>query len=225
LILSDDVKEQINLSFGKPHLIKRSVKYFANSNVYHLNNFKSERRYVRNTQRRIIVELAIFFDETAYHAFMPFLDNDEEKLRNMILVYVSSIQAAFHHPSLGARVDILLVRLDLMEKRPSNLKYVDLNGDLVFDTFCKYITKLNPPDDNDPHHWDISLYLTGKDIYSLNQEQNYTIQDYSAAGVSLSSIVCLPSTSCAIVEFGAIQEGISSSFASSLTAARQIGHM
>lgn len=56
----------------------------------------------RNLTKKLTVELAVFFDEAAYRAFMPFLDNDKDKLRNIILMYVNSIQAAFHDPSFGA---------------------------------------------------------------------------------------------------------------------------
>nr|XP_012230667.1 PREDICTED: uncharacterized protein LOC105676986 [Linepithema humile] len=59
------VQEQINLSFGKPHLIKRSLQHFANSNLYHFDIFKSKQRFVRNTQQKLIVELAVFLDRSA----------------------------------------------------------------------------------------------------------------------------------------------------------------
>jgi len=234
LTLRDDVciKEQNNLSVGKPHIIKRSVKYLANSNLYHLNNFQSKKRYQRDvqtrTQHNITVDLAIFLDAKAYHTFMPFLDNNEKKLRDIILTYVSNIQAAFHHPSLGIRVDISLVRLDFIKKQPSDLKILeyeyDVNEDLLFDLFRKYAKKLNNSLDDHNLHWDIGLYLTGRDLYTLYNEEDGMTADFTSVGISFASSVCSSYYSYAVVEFGA-QGGISSSFASSLVAVRQIARV
>nr|XP_012234883.1 PREDICTED: uncharacterized protein LOC105679427 [Linepithema humile] len=102
------VKEQINVSFGKFHLIKTSVLSFNGLNLNHWNNFKPKRRRVRSTQEKITIELAVFFDEAAYRTFMPLLDNNKEKIRYMILAYVNRIQAIFHHSSLGVSIPLTL---------------------------------------------------------------------------------------------------------------------
>nr|XP_012216435.1 PREDICTED: A disintegrin and metalloproteinase with thrombospondin motifs 2-like [Linepithema humile] len=146
---------------------------------------------------------------------MPFLDEDEEKLRMMILAYVNNIQAMFHHLSLGVSIDISLVHLEFLDKQPSNLPVFDGNDVKLREAFCKYAKARNPPDDNDPHHWDIGLYLTGINIYGTS------IDD---AGISFIGGVCKSSISCAIVEFG-IANSLSSGFTSSVAAAHEIGHV
>ncbi|XP_067203575.1 A disintegrin and metalloproteinase with thrombospondin motifs 4-like isoform X2 [Linepithema humile] len=89
LNLMDDIciKEHVNFSFGKPHLIKRSLQHFVNSTFLgNSGNLKQKRRHAQNTEQKLTVKLAVFFDKAAYNTFMPFLNNDTEKLRNVILV-------------------------------------------------------------------------------------------------------------------------------------------
>jgi len=216
------VREQINLSFGQPHLIKRSLRYSTNSELYYLNNFKPERRYIReNTQQKLTIELAVFLDETAYNNFMPLLNNDKGKLHDMILAYVNEIQAVFHHTSLGVTIDILLVSLEIMEKQPSNLPLFDGKAEKVLKSFCKYAANRNPLDDNNLHHWDIGLYLTGIDLYQIMAKQ----KNYFTMGLGHLDGVCQKLRSCAIVEFGNIFSNVFSGFATALTTAHEIGHL
>ncbi|XP_012232663.2 A disintegrin and metalloproteinase with thrombospondin motifs adt-2-like isoform X1 [Linepithema humile] len=218
LSLIDDfcVKEQVNLSFGKPHLVKRLLQYYTGSNLCSLNNFKRKPRYAQDEQVKYIIELAVFFDEAAYRKIMPFLGEDKELLHIMILTYVNQMQAFFHHPSLGVSIDISLVHLDILEKQPSNLPVIDGNASQVLNSFCTYAETRNPPYDKDPGHWDISLYLTGINIYSV---------DHSTLGRSFFDGACNSSKSCAIVEFGGAREELTSGFTSSLVAAHEIGHL
>ncbi|XP_067213551.1 A disintegrin and metalloproteinase with thrombospondin motifs adt-2-like isoform X2 [Linepithema humile] len=218
LSLTDDlcVKKEMNTSFGKPHLIKRSVQLSADS-IFHINldNFKLNRRHVKNTEKKLTIELAVFFDEAAYRTFTLFLGKNKSTLRMLILAYVNNIQAMFRHPSLGVSIDILLVYLEILDKQPLNLPVFGGDAKKLLDSFCKYAESVNPPDDNDPHHWDVGLYLTGINIYL---ENNYVI------GRSRTYGACTLNTSCAIVEFGIANE-LTSGFASTVVAAHEIGHV
>nr|XP_012216560.1 PREDICTED: A disintegrin and metalloproteinase with thrombospondin motifs 7-like [Linepithema humile] len=213
--LIDDfcVKEQINLSFGQPHLIETSVQYFSDLNLNHWNNFKPKRRRVRSTHGEITIEMAVFFDEAAYRTFMPLLDNDKEKIRYIILAYVNHIQAMFHHPSLGVSVDISLKYLEIMENQPINLPVLDKEYKKMLSMFCNYAKTYNPPRDDDPRHWDISLCLTGIDLYKV-------------LGISNPRNICNRTASCAIAEFRATSEIISSIIkTSSSVAVHEIAHV
>ncbi|XP_067204169.1 A disintegrin and metalloproteinase with thrombospondin motifs adt-2-like [Linepithema humile] len=209
------VKEVINISFGRPHLIKRTSRLSAGPNFRKFDNFKIKRRHVRNTQGKLTIELAVFFDEAAYRTFMPLLDKDEEKLRMMILAYVNNVQAMFHHPSLGVSIDISLVHLKIFDKQPSYLPVFDGNSVKLLKAFCKYAKAENSPYDNNPHHWDIGLYLTGVNING---------RSLAVAGKSFVGGVCKSNKSCAIAEFG-IADSLSSGFTSSIIAAHEIGHV
>nr|XP_012230171.1 PREDICTED: A disintegrin and metalloproteinase with thrombospondin motifs 2-like isoform X2 [Linepithema humile] len=214
-------KEQINFSFGLLHRIKRSQQYFADSDLNHLHNIKPKRRNVQNMQQKLTIELAIFFDEAAYRIYMPLLDNDEKRLHDMILAYVNQIQAVLHHPSFGTPIDISLIRLDMMKKQPPNLPVFNGEAGKLYDSFCKYARALNPPDDNDPHHWDIGIYLTGINIFTSNDQEKY----YHILGRSFVDGACNSSFSYAIIEFGIQNQMFSSGFSSSLIAAHEIGHL
>lgn len=208
--------KEINISLGKSHLIKRSFQLFADSTVNNLDKFKVKQRNVRNAEGKLTIELGVFFDEAAYRTFMPFLDEDENSLRMLILAYVNHIQTLFHDPTLGVPIDISLVYLEIMKKQQFYIpKNYDDNYDhkLLF-LFCNYAKTRNPPDDNDPRHWDIALYLTGIDIY---------YKDGNSIGISFKN-VCSLNEACSVVEFG-IPYTITSGFSSALTAAHEIGHV
>ncbi|XP_067213579.1 A disintegrin and metalloproteinase with thrombospondin motifs adt-2-like isoform X2 [Linepithema humile] len=218
--LIDDlcVKKEINISFGKSHVIKRSLHLSTNLTFDSLDNFKLKQRYVRNIQEKLTIELAVFLDEAAYRTFMPVLDNDEKMLNMLILAYVNNVQAMFHHPSLLVSIDISLVYLEIMKEQSSYLPVFDGDDEKLLDSFCNYAKIRNPPDDNDPLHWDVGLYLTGINIYWAKKG------DIGTLGLSHSYGGCSLNESCAVVEFG-IVGFLTSGLSSSITAAHEIGHI
>nr|XP_012229702.1 PREDICTED: A disintegrin and metalloproteinase with thrombospondin motifs 16-like isoform X1 [Linepithema humile]XP_012229703.1 PREDICTED: A disintegrin and metalloproteinase with thrombospondin motifs 16-like isoform X1 [Linepithema humile] len=207
------VKDEINISFGKPHLIKRSLQLSADSSFHNFDNFKMKRRHIRNTLRKLTIELAVFIDEKTYRKFLSFFDEDKKLLRSMILAYVNRIQAMFQHSSLGVSFDISLVCLEIVKKRSLYLP-VKYNVYSLLDSFCQYAAARNPSDDDDPRHWDIGLYLT---------ELDYSMTAYGF-GYSYTDGMCQPNISCAIINFS-ITPGLSLGFISSLIAAHEIGHV
>lgn len=40
---------------------------------------------------KLTAEVALFFDEAGYKAFAPYMDNDDVKLRDMLLAYVNGV--------------------------------------------------------------------------------------------------------------------------------------
>nr|XP_012220559.1 PREDICTED: A disintegrin and metalloproteinase with thrombospondin motifs 2-like [Linepithema humile] len=89
------------------------------------------------------------------------------------------------------------------------------NASKLLNSFCEYAKARDPSDDNDPHHWDVDLYLTGINIYSTNNGTN---------GIAYPGGMCKSNASCAIAEFGTTRLQ-SSNFTSSLIAAHEIGHV
>nr|XP_012235889.1 PREDICTED: A disintegrin and metalloproteinase with thrombospondin motifs 4-like [Linepithema humile] len=153
---------------------------------------------------------------------MPNLDNDEDKLNNMILAYVNQIQAFLHHSSFGASVDISLIRWEIMKEQLSILSdVVDKKDEGLLSSFCEYATNQNPPKDNDPDHWDIGLYLTGIDLYKIKNAQ----KSYGTIGRAYINHSCTHYLSCVVVEIGTTNKITLSGFATSLTAAHEIGHL
>ncbi|XP_067210762.1 zinc metalloproteinase/disintegrin-like [Linepithema humile] len=218
-----DFRGQSNLSLGKPYVIKKSMEYFADSSLYHWDMFKLKRRHVRNAQQNLTVELAVFYDEAAYNMSMSILNNDKDKLHNMILDYVNRIQNAFSRPSLDAFFNVTLISLKYLKEQQLNLPISDGDAKELLNSFCTYVNFLNPSDDNDPRHWDIGLYLTGINLYEyIHVLQPYyrTEKNYDIKGRTYQDGACNPLLSCAIVEFRD-----SSEITSSLEAIYKIGNL
>ncbi|XP_012227150.1 A disintegrin and metalloproteinase with thrombospondin motifs 7-like [Linepithema humile] len=207
LSLVDNIcfEEQMNLSFGKSHLIKKSLQSFDTSYFYSFfDNFKPKRRDVRNTEQKLTIELAVFVDDAAYKIHMPILDYNKDRLHNMILAYVNQIQAMFHHPSLGVSIDISLVKLKIMDQHPSELPVFYGDTAKMYTSFCEYAETFNPSGDDNPGHWDLVLLLTGINLFILPNPQDETQRNFDSLGNSFFNGICgLGKYSCAIVEFGA----------------------
>jgi len=69
-------------------------------------------------------------------------------------------------------------------------------------------------------HWDIGLYITGKNIYIIEDQRNGE-KNFLIDGISVPDGKCISNLSCVVVEFGATTMTTSSGFASSFIAAHQ----
>ena len=81
------------------------------------------------------------------------------------------MQALYHLPSLGQRVDLSIVYMEFHAKAPATLINSGDRGKLL-DSFCAFQTKLNKPSDNDAEHWDMALLLSGLDFYAVEGGKN-----------------------------------------------------
>ncbi|XP_012230166.2 A disintegrin and metalloproteinase with thrombospondin motifs adt-2-like isoform X1 [Linepithema humile] len=229
LIFTDDVciKEQINQTFGKPHLIKRSLQYYDDSNFHHMNNFKRKQRDVKNKKENFTIELAVFIDAETYRQFKAVL-HDDAKIREIMSVYVNYIQTCFHHPSLGILIDIYLIRVIILRKQPATLPVFDGESESLLRSFCNYAKTLNPPYDNDPGHWDIGLYITQMNLFKSTSigfgKATVQRKNYEIWGESYHDGACSPHSSCAIVQF-LPNEIETAGFRSSFNAVHLIGNL
>nr|XP_012234457.1 PREDICTED: A disintegrin and metalloproteinase with thrombospondin motifs 17-like [Linepithema humile] len=221
LIGDSCVKTEANVSFGKPHLIKRSL----------IPNDWEQSDDPMRPSPHIIIELAVFLDKSAYDLLSPLHNRNLTKVRDMLLAYLNGLQVVFHHPSLGVRIDILLTYMKVMETPTKGLNYVgDVNEMLKLfnETLTYYLIQYGTH-----YHWDITLFLTGSDLYNItkSQDENY-ILDRTIRGSSVKNTSCNSKPSLAIVEFGLtfnredkkkIVPG--AGFASIYDAAHQIGRL
>jgi hypothetical protein len=93
------------------------------------------------------------------------------------------MQALYHLPSLGQRVDFSIVYMEFHAKPPANLVNNGERGQLL-DSFCSFQTKLNKPSDSDAEHWDMALLLSGLDFYAVEKGKN----NYVTMGIKLNYI-------------------------------------
>lgn len=218
------VKEEVrrDVPSGEPHVVKRSPPRRSPPAVE--PNFGAKRRRRRDTKGKLTLELAVFFDEAAYRLFSPFLDEDDGRIRDMLLAYVNGIQALYHHPSLGVPIDISLIRLDIIQKQPIDLPHFDGERGSLLDSFCNYANARNPPQDARSRHWDMGLYVTGLDLYALENGR----RNGATMGLATVGGLCIPRYSCVIAELGVTDQFgkpyPSAGFTSVYIAAHEIGH-
>lgn len=212
-------EEEAVLPLGEPHVVKRSPPRPPID-----LDVETKRREIRDTKEKLTLELAVFFDEAAYRLFSPFLDGDDGKIRDMLLAYVNGIQALYHHPSLGASIDISLIRLDIIQRQPLDLPHFGGERGSLLDSFCNYANVRNPPEDAHSRHWDMGLYVTGLDLYAIENGR----RNGATMGLATVGGLCIPRYSCVIAELGVTDQlgkpYPSAGFTSVYIAAHEIGH-
>lgn len=213
-------KEQAD-PVGEPHVVKRSP---SSLRIPISLQQETPKRVRVMKDERLTLELAVFFDEAAYRLFSPFLDEDDEKIRDMLLAYTNGIQALYRHPSLGVPIDILLIRLDIIQRQPFDLPHFGGERSGLLDSFCHYANARNPAEDDDPRHWDMGLYVTGLDLYILEDGK----RNRATMGLATVGGLCIPLYSCVIAELGVTDQlgkpYPSAGFTSVFIAAHEIGH-
>uniref|UniRef100_T1I519 Peptidase M12B domain-containing protein n=1 Tax=Rhodnius prolixus TaxID=13249 RepID=T1I519_RHOPR len=173
------------------------------------------------------LEVGIYLDEAGYNLFAPYFKNDNTQLKDMLLAYingVSTVQALYHHPSAGTKLDLVLVNMEILKKQPSDLPHYSGERSSLLDSFCAFNEKHNPPKDDDPKHWDIGIYLSGLDFFSVdNGRRNNVTMGLSAVGG-----ICSAKYSCVIAELGTSnvlgRPYPSAGFTSVYVLAHEIGH-
>ncbi|XP_045483108.1 A disintegrin and metalloproteinase with thrombospondin motifs adt-2-like [Harmonia axyridis] len=237
-----DVSNNYDTDGRIPHLIKRatlssnghlddifpipeSVRFI---NDHLIDNIKqnSNTKEAVNTRPTggLTLEVALFFDETAYKIFAPMMDYDINKLQDMILAYLNGVQALYHQPSLGSPLEITLIRLDIMKKQPSKMYHHYGERSKLLDSFCEYQNSLNPGSDSDPDHWDMALYISGLDFYAMENGK----KNGATMGLATVGGVCHPKYACIIAELGTTnifgKPYPSAGFNSVYILAHEIGH-
>ncbi|XP_015516673.2 A disintegrin and metalloproteinase with thrombospondin motifs adt-2 [Neodiprion pinetum] len=239
--LSNDhlIKGRSGEILKEPHLVRRAtissrialhkdipdrptiLSNFNNDIALDYNLFSRPRR---GNGKSLTLELAVFFDEPAYRLFSPFMDKDEEKMRDMLLAYINGVQALYHHPTLGSKIDLALVRLDLMQRQPSELPHHNGERNQLLDSFCDYAKINNPSGDKNPNHWDMGLYVSGLDFYAIEGGKKSGV----TMGLATVGGICLDQYACVIAELGTTnvfgKPYPSAGFTSVYIAAHEIGH-
>ncbi|KAL0279016.1 UNVERIFIED_CONTAM: hypothetical protein PYX00_000661 [Menopon gallinae] len=187
-----------------PHIIRKAnhkLNPFTDDGINLNLNYDSDiYRKKRETRKnaRMTIEAALFLDEPAYRIFAPFFDYNDEKLRDMLLAYINGVQALFHHPSLGKSIDIVLVKIEIFKKQPSDLPHFEGERNQLLDSFCLYNEKHNPRGDENPRHWDMGLYVSGLNFFA---SENGRRSD-ATMGLATVNGVCTEKYNCIIAEFG-----------------------
>lgn len=70
-------------------------------------------------------------------------------------------------PSIGNYIKVVVVKIILVEEIDAAKELqVSTNADSTLASFCRWQQGLNPGDDENPHHHDVAILVTRKDICS-----------------------------------------------------------
>ncbi|XP_077375099.1 A disintegrin and metalloproteinase with thrombospondin motifs 7 [Festucalex cinctus] len=130
-------------------------------------------------------------------------------VESYILAVMNIVAGLFQDPSIGNAINIVVVRLILLEQDEEDLK-ITHHADNSLNSFCKWQKRLNMKGDDHPLHHDVAVLLTRKDICASINMPCETL------GLSHVVGMCQSHRSCSISE----DTGLPLAF----TVAHELGH-
>ncbi|KAM4743651.1 A disintegrin and metalloproteinase with thrombospondin motifs 7 isoform 2-T2 [Anableps anableps] len=168
---------------------------------------RHQRRRRRIHQRSVSREKWV---ETLVVADPKMVDYHGSKaVEGYVLAVMNIVAGLFRDASIGNAINIVIVRLILLEQDEDDLK-ITHHADNSLSSFCKWQKKLNMKGDEHPLHHDVAVLLTRKDICATINMPCETL------GLSHVAGICQPHRSCSISE----DTGLPMAF----TVAHELGH-
>uniref|UniRef100_W5KIN5 ADAM metallopeptidase with thrombospondin type 1 motif 7 n=1 Tax=Astyanax mexicanus TaxID=7994 RepID=W5KIN5_ASTMX len=164
---------------------------------------RQHRRRQRSISREKWVETLVVADPkmVEYHG--------RNGVESYVLSVMNIVAGLFHDSSIGNAINIVVVRLILLERDEEDLK-ITHHADNSLNSFCKWQKHLNMKGDDHPVHHDVAVLLTRKDICAATNKPCETL------GLSHVAGMCQPHRSCSINE----DTGLPLAF----TVAHELGH-
>uniref|UniRef100_A0A8C5PGP1 A disintegrin and metalloproteinase with thrombospondin motifs 7 n=1 Tax=Leptobrachium leishanense TaxID=445787 RepID=A0A8C5PGP1_9ANUR len=168
-----------------------------------LRNNKTRRIRPRSISKEKWVETLVVADQkmVEYHG--------KNHVENYVLTIMNMVAGLFHDASIGNRINIVIVRLILLESEEEDLK-ITHHADNTLRSFCKWQKSLNMKGDDHPLHHDVAVLLTRRDICAAMNHPCETL------GLAHVSGMCQPHRSCNINE----DTGLPTAF----TVTHELGH-
>uniref|UniRef100_UPI00358EB0BC A disintegrin and metalloproteinase with thrombospondin motifs 7-like n=1 Tax=Myxine glutinosa TaxID=7769 RepID=UPI00358EB0BC len=164
---------------------------------------RPRRMVTRSVSRERWVETLVVAD----HRMVKHHGSDT--IESYVFTIINMVAGLFRDASIGNAINIVLVRLVILEEEEENLKVVH-HADHTLDSFCQWQKSLNPKGDSHPSHHDIAVLLTRKDLCAGMSRPCETL------GLSHVSGMCQPHRSCNVNE----DSGLPVAF----TIAHELGH-
>ncbi|XP_068096492.1 A disintegrin and metalloproteinase with thrombospondin motifs 8 [Hyperolius riggenbachi] len=148
----------------------------------------------RSRHRRFVsserfVEVLLVADTSMVHFY-------GEDLKLHLLTLMSVASRIYKHPSLRNSVNLIVVKVLVVEDEDSGPEVSD-NGGLTLRNFCRWQQSYNPSSDRHPEHYDTAILITRQDF--CGHESCDTV------GVADIGTVCDPSKSCSVIEDSGLQ--------------------
>ena len=162
-------------------------------------------------------------DPSAYTIFSQVLSSHQE-LVDTVLAAINQVQALFRLPSLGQSLQLTIATLEIQLRAPLALQNFGGQQYKFLESFCHFQDSINNPDDNQPDHWDLAVYLTGLDLFS---DQGA----FNTLGLAHTGGMCSSRFACLLTEFGTMKKKYrgssqypSTGLGASFVLAHEIGH-
>ncbi|XP_072167328.1 A disintegrin and metalloproteinase with thrombospondin motifs 7-like [Diadema setosum] len=133
----------------------------------------------------------------------------DQHIETYVLTIMNMVASHYHEPSIGNSIDVVLVRLILLEEEQDDLEITN-HADHTLDSFCKWQQKYNPKGDDDPLHYDNAILLTRTDLCKGINEPCNTL------GLAHVRGMCHSEHSCSVNEDNGLSLGY--------TVAHEMGH-
>ncbi|KAJ7994680.1 hypothetical protein DPEC_G00251990 [Dallia pectoralis] len=164
---------------------------------------RKRRIHQRSISREKWVETLVVADSkmVEYHG--------SSAVESYVLAVMNIVSGLFHDASIGNPINIVVVRLILLEKEEEDLK-ITHHADNSLNSFCKWQKRLNVKGEEHAVHHDVAVLITRKDICAAINKPCETL------GLSHVAGMCQPHRSCSISE--------DTGLPLALTIAHELGH-
>ncbi|XP_066557272.1 A disintegrin and metalloproteinase with thrombospondin motifs 7 [Amia ocellicauda] len=132
-----------------------------------------------------------------------------QQVETYVLTVMNIVAGLFRDASIGNSINIVVVRLILLEEEEEDLK-ITHHADNTLNSFCKWQKSINVKGDENPVHHDVAVLITRKDICAAMNRPCETL------GLSHVAGMCQPHRSCSLSE----DTGLPVAF----TVAHELGH-
>ncbi|XP_065724209.2 A disintegrin and metalloproteinase with thrombospondin motifs 7 isoform X1 [Drosophila suzukii] len=113
-------------------------------------------------------------------------------LNGYLLTIMNMVSALYKDPSIGNSIEIVVVRIIQLDEEESQLQLnLTQNAQKNLDRFCSWQHKLNKGSEKDPHHHDVAILITRKNICANN---------CMTLGLANVGGMCKPKQSCSVNE-------------------------
>ena len=188
-------------------------------NRYTSTNYQTTFFRVKRSTTEYYIELSVFVDEKMYKNIddnKKFGEDTLQKIQTLVYGYLNGVQIIYKSARLTRRLEIVLVRLDILQSPDKSLDNHNGETEKYLDSFCKWQMDKNPGGNTDKadisndEHWDHALLLTGFNLYDSVPALDAVI------GLAWVSGMCHPQYSCTINE--------GNNFESVFVIAHEMGH-
>ncbi|CAG9772553.1 unnamed protein product [Ceutorhynchus assimilis] len=202
---------------GKIRVQERKHKNNKSQNKVKIRNVKQSQlkklkyKLVNSVRQKRSVSQPHFV-ETAIVAEASMVEfHQDGDIETYILTLMNMVSAFYQDPTIGNFIKVAVVKIILLDDSSNEPEFnATTNADVTLKNFCKWQKDLNPKDDSHPHHHDVAILLTRKDICAKSDHPCGTL------GVSHIGGMCKLSRSCSVNE----DNGITSAH----TIAHEMGH-